>query len=67
MVTRFDEFVREMYVQAGMNPRCAACHGVPGYSVPCLSSGKRVQTSILTRVLVFMALLSRFLSESSDR
>ena len=37
MIVRFDEFVREIYVQAGMNPRCAACHGVPGYADPCPS------------------------------
>ena len=37
MVSRYDEFVRELYVQAGMNPRCAACHGVPGYADPCPS------------------------------
>ncbi|PVD31945.1 hypothetical protein C0Q70_07371 [Pomacea canaliculata] len=37
MRARFDEFVREVYVRAGLLPRCVACHGVPGYAVPCSS------------------------------
>jgi hypothetical protein len=35
MTSQFDAFVREIYVTAGMTPRCAACHEVPGYSDPC--------------------------------
>lgn len=42
MTARFDEFVRELYIQAGMTPRCSACHGVPGYENPCPSHGNAI-------------------------
>ncbi|XP_076456978.1 uncharacterized protein C56G2.4-like [Babylonia areolata] len=35
MEARHDAFVRQLYVQAGLTPRCSACHGLPGYADPC--------------------------------